>query len=166
MKELTKKVLESGLVDEATAALMERWGTLPEGAAALAKEPKLKDATREQLMKFAEDIGDEVEKKAKLRESMLDLNQIRWPAKVSIFRTGQLGEEIVADMLSCVIDRMGRYYFRVDDVDTKWFVPGFWIQRHMNVLSKAPPVEEILEADIIYLEEHPICVQVTTRRSP
>lgn len=41
MKELTKRVLESGLIDKSTAALMERWGQLEPGAVELIDQQKL-----------------------------------------------------------------------------------------------------------------------------
>lgn len=44
MKELTKKVLESGLIDKPTATLMERWGQLDPGASDLTDEHKLTGA--------------------------------------------------------------------------------------------------------------------------
>ncbi len=163
MKELTKKVLESGLVDQKTVELMEKWGTLPEGSAELAKDPKLKDATKADLMKFAEEIGYEVEKRAKLHESMLDLDKIRWPATVTVLSLhgdrSDLSQatQVVGDV-SCVIDRMGRYYFRYQDVSPGWFVPGYIIRRY-----NASQPEEILESDVIYIGEQPVCVQVTTR---
>lgn len=163
MKELTKKVLESGLVDQKTVELMEKWGTLPEGSAELAKDPKLKDATKADLLKFAEEIGYEVEKRAKLHESMLDLDKIRWPTSVSVHmlrgdRSDLNHSALVADSVSCVIDRMGRFYFRFQDVDSRWFVPGYLIRRH-----NAAQMEEILESDVLYIGEQPVCVQVTTR---
>lgn len=44
MKELTKRVLESGLIDRSTATLMERWGQLEPGAADLIEQQKLTGA--------------------------------------------------------------------------------------------------------------------------
>lgn len=44
MKELTKRVLESGLIDKSTATLMERWGQLEPGASDLIEQQKLTGA--------------------------------------------------------------------------------------------------------------------------
>lgn len=41
MKELTKRVLESGLIDKSTATLMERWGQLDPGASDLIEQQKI-----------------------------------------------------------------------------------------------------------------------------
>lgn len=53
MKELTKKILEAGLVDKATAALMERWGQLDHDAVDLIGCQEL---TKKTLEDFIEDI--------------------------------------------------------------------------------------------------------------
>ncbi len=53
MKELTKKILESGLVDKTTAKLMEKWGQLEEGSSELVDHHAL---TRKTLEDFIEDI--------------------------------------------------------------------------------------------------------------
>lgn len=41
MKELTKLVLESGLIDKSTATLMERWGQLDPGSIDLIDQQKI-----------------------------------------------------------------------------------------------------------------------------
>ena len=163
MKELTKKILESGLVDEATAQLMEHWGVLPEGAAELAKNPKLKDATRDQLMKFGEELGEALDRERRLRETMLDLNQLRWPAKVNIIDTTQQPPAVRAQGVDAVIDRMGRYYFRPADVHKNWFVPGFQIIRETLHLSGDTPPETILEVSELFVGDQVAAIQVSTK---
>lgn len=53
MKELTKKILEAGLVDKATAAMLERWGQLEEGATDVVGRQAV---TKRTLEDFIEDI--------------------------------------------------------------------------------------------------------------
>lgn len=161
MSELTKKILESGLVDETTAKLMEKWGFLEEGSSDLAagKAEALERATvekdvRETLIKMAERIGHDVDTLRRSRETMLDLNQLRWPASVFVSKPDGSSPSAVLDAL---IDRMGRYYFRSQDVNVKWFVPGYLITRNGNV------PETILEVSELFLGDQVVAVQVSTK---
>jgi hypothetical protein len=161
LKPLVKKVLESGLVDKNMAELMEKWGNLPEGAASLVKDDSLKNATKDQLMKLAEEIGTEVDKERTLKETQLDLDQIRWPTVVTI-RTNNY--EHVAWQVPAVIDRMGRLYFRIQDAKEEWFVPGYNI--HRKGVSpqngyESPIYEVVTEKSVLYVGELPVCIQVT-----
>lgn len=54
MKELTKLVLESGLVNKSTAVLMERWGQLEPGSVELIDKRKL--VAERFLQDFVEDL--------------------------------------------------------------------------------------------------------------
>lgn len=157
MKELTKKILESGIVDEATAAMMERWGVLEEGASELAKKATLKDATREELIKFAEEVGEEVEKERKLKETMFDLNQLRWP--VAICFGEHPGEPLTSGPIQALIDRMGRYYFRPQDMKSGWLVPGRFIVR--NVEGAFSKRETILEVSELFIGDQVAAIQVS-----
>jgi hypothetical protein len=156
VKELTQKILEAGLVDEATAKLMERWGNLPEGAAELVKTERLKDATRAELLNFGEELGDALDKERRLRETMLDMNQLRWPTQVMIYKDGQER----ARHVTCVIDRMGRYYFRPQDVKKEWFVPGYELRRIENDLMK---LEVMLDVTELYVGDQVAAIQVSTK---
>lgn len=158
MSELTKRILESGLVDEATAELMEHWGALPEGSADLAKgkSEALAKATKATLTKLAEKIGSEADTVRRLRETVLDLNQIKWPTEVNVF--GPDGE--VARHVVCVIDRMGRFFFRPQDVKKEWFVPGFVLRRTENTKM---PEETILEVSELFIGDQVVAIQVSTR---
>lgn len=71
MKELTRKILESGIVDKHVARLMERWGQLDDGASDLVGKKRV---TRQTLEEFIEDLEQTVEDQVgKLRETSLDL---------------------------------------------------------------------------------------------
>jgi hypothetical protein len=153
---LVKKVLESGLVDKATAELMEVWGYLPDGAADLVKEDALKDATHEKVAALAKDLADELEKEHHLRETYLDLERLRWPASVCIYKPD---DTLIISGAVGLMDRMGRYYFRIQDVDQAWFVPGYDLLRQT---PKGMVKEHIFQSQVLYLGRVGICVQVST----
>jgi len=168
MSELTKKILESGLVDETTAELMERWGTLPAGSAELAhgKAAELarvtanedaKKGIKKSLAKMVDSIGVEVDNYRRLKETMFDLNQLRWPTKVRVWRDASIIHQDV-EWLDAVIDRMGRYYFRPADVHMQWFVPGFRLIRQGFIVH-----EEILEVSELYVGDQVAAIQITTK---
>lgn len=162
MKPIVKKVLESGLVDKHYAQLMEQWGYLPEGSTELVKPEALRGATKDQLLKLAEDIGNEVDKERTLKETQLDLDKIRWPTEVSVYDDKGTG---LAWKVPAVIDRMGRLYFRIQDVRDVWFVPGFVINRktmNQELGVETESREKILEKDVLYVGDQPVCIQVTT----
>lgn len=165
MSDLLKKILESGLVDEATAKLMEKWQALPEGSAELAegKAESLSASTKKVLTKFAEDVGYEVEKQRKLKETVLDLQQLKWP--VSAMIVDPRGD--VKTFVSGLLDRFGRYYFRPQDVMKEWFVPGFTLCRQVtnspSVLGPGTLSETILEVTELYAGDQVIAIQVSTQ---
>jgi hypothetical protein len=174
MSDLTKKILESGLVDEATASLMERWGLLDEGSSDMAKQAMLKNRGREQLMKFADSIEEELEKARKLRETNLDLNQLKWPVEIFAIRAvanpdhpelGPNGTQFLAGGIHAVIDRLGRYYFRPQEVQAKWLVPGFIIEREVapDGRKKLLKGETILEVSELYVGDQVAAIQVSTQ---
>jgi hypothetical protein len=69
MTPLVKKILEAGLVDKHTAALMEHWGTLDAGAVDLVDKKKL---TEKNLEQFVEDIEALISPDVPMHETMLD----------------------------------------------------------------------------------------------
>lgn len=182
LKPVQEKVLESGLVDKSVAELMEKWGLLPQGAAELVDQAKvdaLKNATKETLFKLADDLATEVEKEHALRETYLDLERLRWPAVVDILRPPSGEEQAAADSqglnisarvlvgdVDAVMDRMGRYYFRIQDVEEDWFVPGYVFSRKIksrkNPLAVEIRFETILQKQVLYTGEQKVCIQVTT----
>lgn len=154
MNPLTEKVLKSGLIDKATAELMEKFGMLEEGAASKVEENILKNATKEKLEQITEALAEEVERQQTLRETYLDLNRLRWPVKVSVWNGLS---KVVDHDIDAVIDREGRYYFRAQDVDEHWFVPGYVIVR------KGKKRETILESQKLFIDETAVCLQVQTQ---
>lgn len=180
MSELTKKILESGLVDQATAELMERWGYLPDGSSDLAagKAEALMRATvekdvKETLNKLAERIGAEVDSLRRSRETMLDLNHLRWPVEIDSIRGRYPDDTEIADGatkfiaggMTAVIDRMGRYYFRPQDVSREWLRPGFTLTRKVSPDGKKFIYREetILEVTELSVGEQLAAIQVSTQ---
>lgn len=168
MKPIVEKILKSGLVDKHMAQMMEHWGNLPSGASELIPEDEdhLKKATKEQLDALVEDIGDEVAKLQAIKETQLDLDRIRWPVEVDQIATNT--GEALARTLKAVVDRMGRLYFRIQDVKEEWFVPGFVLHRQDNDKENVGHLlliqEEILESTVLYTGDSKVCVQVTVRK--
>lgn len=161
---LTDKVLKSGLVDRHTAEMMERWGYLRPGSAEQVNENALKDATKAQLTKLAEELDDEIDAELRRRETRLDLDKLRWPVEVDLVTSSGVH---VSMKTPAVVDRVGRYYFRMEDVDPEWFVPGYLLKRTQRVKTSSWEtklvVEEVLEATVLYSGESAVCVQVTAR---
>jgi hypothetical protein len=155
MSDLSRKILESGLIDETTARMMEKWGVLDEGSADLAKKATLKDATREELIQFAEDIGEEVDKQRRLKETMLDLNHLLWPIQVGIWGGGDQRIYRVTGL----VDRMGRYYFRPCDAPQEVLVPGFTVLSGYQDTKK----ETILEVTPLYVGDDVAAIQVSVQ---
>lgn len=166
MKPIIEKVLKSGLVDKHMVEMMEKFGQLPPGSVDLVREDALKDATKNQLYKLAEEIGNEVDKERTLRETQLDLDKVRWPALVNQITTDK--GEALALQVPCVIDRMGRLYFRIQDVNEAWFVPGYTLTRTELDKTRVGYLNEfkdqIIESSVLYADSTPVCVQVSVHR--
>ena len=158
MKPLTEKFLASGMLDKATVRIMEQMGLLPEGSTDKTKEDALKDKTKAELVKLADDLMGEVEKANLIRETSLDLDRLRWPAEISVQSNT---DEFVVTKVQSVMDRMGRYYFRTQDVEEAWFVPGYVLLRQMP--NGSLKREMIVEAQTLYIDTTPVCVQVATK---
>lgn len=165
MSDLTKKILESGLVDVATAKLLEKWQALPEGSAELAegKAERLQVVTQEVLTQFAEDVGEEVEKQRRLRETSLDLATMKWPVNAMI--ANPLGD--VTMFVSGLVDRFGRYFFRPQDVMKEWFIPGYKLCRQAPSSMQGAEIgtltETIIEVSELYVGDQVIAIQVSTQ---
>jgi len=161
MKPIVEKILKSGLVDKGMVELLEKWGNLPNGSSDLVDNDALVNATRVQLQKMAQEFGDAVSDLQLIRETQLDLDRLRWPTKVTI------QEKNVFD-IPAVMDRMGRLYFRIQDVREDWFVPGYLITRKQFKPEEGLEMlvwERILESTVLFTGESKIAVQVTVAPS-
>jgi methylase of polypeptide subunit release factors len=143
VSQLTEKILRSGLIDKHTTALMEKYGLLEAGSTEKVNEDALKGATKEQLEKLAEGLAVEAEREFALKETMLDLNQLKWPTTVRVIDD----QGIKSAPIESLIDRMGRFYFREQDVNIKWFVPGYGIERVGMVPQTIIEVTELFVGD-------------------
>jgi hypothetical protein len=163
MKPIVEKVLSSGLIDKATAELMEVWGYLPGGASSKVNEDALKNATQEKVSGLAKELANELEKEHHLRETYLDLERVRWPALVRLDIPSNMVAKKDTIMpiahLAGVVDRMGRYYFRLQDVNPDWFVPGFIITQ--STAAGEQKQERIYQSQVLYIGEQGVCVQVS-----
>ena len=172
MKPIQEKVLKSGLIDKATAEMMEKFGILDHGSANLVNDDALKNATQATLSKLAEDLAVEVEREHKIRETALDLDRLRWPVQVCIVTPEQrkqytsphalviTGQGPCTDV-GAVMDQMGRYYFRSQESKKEWFVPGYYLQR---IVNGDVVWEVIVEAQELFIGERPVCWQVSTMK--
>lgn len=161
MKPIVEKVLASGLIDRSMVEYLEKLQMLPEGSADLVREDAFKNATRAHMIGLAEELAAEVEKEHRIRETSLDLASIRWPVVVDIYRPIPDGLDGVAHDVGGVIDRMGRLYFRVEDAAESWFVPGYIIRR-LSKKDAAGVRSIILEKQLLYVGDEPICWQIST----
>jgi hypothetical protein len=157
MSELKEKMLRSGIIDKHTAILLEKYELIQEGESDKVPEgDPLKTATKDQLSSLVDELDNEIDKEARIRETMLDLDKIRWHTKVIVWENTV---KVTGDRpIDCVIDRQGRYYFRIQDVNEKWFVPGRRLIREGFTNH-----EMILEATPLYVGDQVVCVQVTTQ---
>lgn len=155
MSELADKFLRSGLIDKHTAALLEKYSIIEPGEAEKVPEGNpLAEATKAQLTKLAEELAFEAEKDQALKETILDLEKLRWPVTVTIINPQSITGN-VAVSVGAVIDRMGRYYFRAQDVKEAWFVPGY-------VIRTKGKAETIIEVTPLYIGDALVCYQVST----
>lgn len=167
MKPIVEKVLKSGIIDKGMAEILEKWGNLPDGASGLVEGNTLANATRDHLEKIATEFGDAVADLHLVRETQLDLDRLRWPTKVSVVAKYEAipGPENSIYDIPAVMDRMGRLFFRSQDVKKEWFVPGYRITRKQFKPEEGLEVlvwEQILESTVLFTGEQPIAIQVTT----
>ena len=106
MKELTKKVVEAGLVDESTLKLMKMWGMVDEEVD-LSKIAE----TKEELTALVDDIASLLEQEGEvpeLRETNRNLEEIMSdPVQATVdLRNGSTYQALVG------LDRSGRVVFR------------------------------------------------------
>lgn len=178
---LTKTMLESGIIDEGFAALLEAWGYLPDGATKYVNNDALKMATRSSLKKLAEKIGDAVEKSRELRETRLDIDQMKWPMQVYLrqLKSSEITRsEISATShtlvtkapyirpapITALVDKLGRFYFQPNTIKEAWFVPGETIISHQvaderNYITEIGHLVE--EAQFLYSGEAKLAFQVS-----
>ena len=155
MTSIVEKVLKSGMLSRKTVEILEKIGTLPAGSLELVQEGALDGASLEVKRRLAEELLEEADK-VESRESMLDLERIKWPALVTV----RLTDGRVLSLQS-VVDQMGRYYFRAQDVNKDWFVPGRRLERCAGDGSLLWDV--IWEVQTLYVGDQPAAIQVSVQ---
>lgn len=99
MKELSRKILESGLVDKHCALMLERWGQLEVGASELVGRQQL---TKQTLEEFAEEIEQLIEQDDVIKETRLEA--VDGMPRILLKKIGR--SSIV---FTGMVDEMGRY---------------------------------------------------------
>lgn len=167
VSELTKTMLESGLVDKGMAKLMEKWGYLPDGATQYIGDAKFQEATRAAL---ADHIEEVVEKTRDLRETKLDLDRMKWPIEVEIRGPKAMADKAFIWSGTALVDALGRFYFRAQDVDLDWFVAGAtWVetqettkeQWNVRDLKIRRLGRKVMEVQKLFSGEREIAIQVS-----
>lgn len=144
MKELTKKILESGLVDKHTTRAMEKWGLLDEGASDLVGKRKI---TEKSFEEFAEDIEVLLEKEqGQVRETQFEVS-VTGPFKL------KAGDYKAA----CYRDVFGRYLINDPNIDP--FVRGEWIEIDGKEM-------ELLDVEVLFKGDSPAAVQLVVDEKP
>lgn len=158
MSELSDKLLKSGIIERHTAVLLERLGLLPAGDSEKARENAA--MTRSQMEKLAEDFSLLVDDDSTIKETVLDLDQLRWPTKVYI--QSSVTADNKSQWLDCMIDHRGHYFFRFQDVVPEWFVVGSSLVREGRAPSQG---DTILEVTTLFVGDKPVAIQVMTQEA-
>lgn len=143
--ELTRKVIEAGIVPAQAVKQLKAWRMLPED---LPEEAKAA-ATEQELLGFVEEIGTLLEKDQELpemRETMMDLPRQFLSAKQAtvVVYIGSAGGQRVTIDVAYVEDTMGRYIFANTPPQ------GEVIARVGNQIRVGGGVFEITEVEPLY----------------
>jgi hypothetical protein len=158
VSEIVDKVLRSGLIDKHTAELMEHYGMLPAGAS-----DTVGKLAKDQMKKLAQELAEMMEREHILRETMLDLEKLRWPAHVMIRPTAgaTVPRGLFSHVFDVMLDKMGRYYFRPQDVKKEWLVLGYALDR---IGPDRADSETIIEVTDLFLGDQVAAIQVVATR--
>lgn len=168
MSTLTDKILASGLIDKALTGILEQWGYLPSGSSDKVNETELVNASRTKLIDLAESLEQELTEAYKIKESALDLERLKWPVTVDIVTERDNSTVLVAGLIPAVVDRYGKYYFRVTDNKDSDFplIPGNFIVSNVYKDGEYRKVRcTITDVTTLYNDDEPICIQVTTEKA-
>ena len=149
MKEILKKILESGLVDKHVARLMEKWGMLPQGA-----EEQVRTATKTQFNELMEEISDLVYEDKK--ETIIEVF-----TKDKVIVEFSVADEGPVITLHGYIDRLGTFYFDIGICKEEWFAAG----TELCVPEfTGEPVYTVTGRQILYKDDVPVCIAINTIR--
>lgn len=117
MKELTKKVVEAGLVPRQSLQLLEMWKCIPHSDGTEILDHVVGEKTQEQLLEFVEQIAELLEDEqnmVEMRETELDLRQVivKNPRRIRVYPKVSSSEFGSYEMVVGK-DRSGRLVFPV-----------------------------------------------------
>lgn len=161
MSAVVDKVIRSGLVDKAVIEMLEKVGALPEGSSDKVKEDALKGATTDALHKLADEMSVLMERESKIRETFLDLKNLKWPVTFSIKKNVN---DVPFVQLTGLRDQAGRYFIEFRGPKKEWLTPGYIIEIFTFSGGNEAPVhtlEEITESQILYEGKIPVCYQIS-----
>lgn len=129
MKELTEKILKSGIIDKHVATLMERWGAIDPGAADLVDERK--KLTKGALIEMLEEIQEESEllKTDPIREVVLTPTKVSQRFVVLEKPDGQTIDPVAnfASPTKCFFGQWSTDQGTEDDL-APFLIPGFKVK--------------------------------------
>lgn len=117
MRELTKKVIEAGLVPKQSVRLLQMWRCLPDSI----QEDEAAEKTQERLMEFVEEISrllDEEQTEPDMKETELDLQHIvdHNPHEVIVYpRLGAVAPQELTLNMVVGVTRFGQLVFPVGE---------------------------------------------------
>jgi hypothetical protein len=145
VKPLTKKLLESGVVEKNFAAMLERWGSLESGAVDEVKSQMVQQSVED----FVEEIDELLEAGAETKEMTINLTM---GPTVSLY-SPEIG------VFSANYDEMGRLV--VADAYKLKRGSRLWEKENMGV---GTPFAEVLDIDSMYIGDIRVGYRLTIDR--
>ncbi len=152
MKELTKKILESGLVEKHAAKMFEEWGQLERGAADLVGQRRV---TEINLARFADDIEQLLEESSEPKETRFEIRVTHPPVT---FICPQLNKGPFA----AVEDELGRY---IVAPQFKLFRGAAVTPDEIGKIFPRPRWWKVLECEPLHQGEKLVAYQVTVDKT-
>ncbi len=156
MKELSKKILEAGLVEKHAARMFEEWGLLDRGAANLVGQRRVTEMT---LARFADDIQElvDAESEADPKETRFEIRVTKPPVMLTCPQISKGQSQFPA-----VEDELGRYI-----VGPKHrLARGFSVTPdELGKVSPRPRWWKVLECEPLHEGDKLVAYQVTVDKS-
>jgi hypothetical protein len=138
MRELTKKVIEAGIVPRQSVELMKMWRCVPDDA----PDGSTEERTQQQLLEFVDEIAGLLEEEGEmpeLRETDLDLDHLVETGRTEVLVAPYPGQTRYNRMAART--RAGAFVFKADDVSISLIRPGGCITadgRKFEILNVEP----------------------------
>lgn len=174
MKPVTQKLLELQLLSTDIIKSMENWGALPKGSSENLGHFFDKPVSTN-LYKLMKDLEDLLDQELEVHETNPDLANLKWPIEVTIYSQmpdnldevpPHIRKSYFKGRVLAVRDIAGKFYCRIEDVKEDWFVPGYKLTFDYcnpdlgSLILKS--WETISERQILYVDDVPVCIKVTT----